>query len=110
MLFWRKIFVSIMLIILFSRDEFQQSNRMGAVEIDAAIPNHSSDMETEAIGAGNLNESNAKSDNSQHQLDDVLVDELADFDEDTEPVNTTQENGALRRRKRMVIDFEDDEE
>ncbi|KAI3458065.1 hypothetical protein Pfo_014728 [Paulownia fortunei] len=96
------------------RDEFVQSNQMGAVEADTAIVNHSSDSETKTIGVDILKESDAKSfekaDNSQHPLlDDVLVDELDDFYENTDPV-TTQENSASRRRLRMVIDFEDDDE
>ncbi|KAL8557351.1 hypothetical protein ACS0TY_004691 [Phlomoides rotata] len=41
---------------------------------------------------------------------DEDMDELADFDEEMEPVNTVQDNSALKRRKRMVIDLEDDDE
>ncbi|KAK4431393.1 hypothetical protein Salat_0901400 [Sesamum alatum] len=93
------------------RDASGQTNQIGAVEIDTAILDHSSDAATETMGVDNLNESDAKSlDDSQHTLfDDELDDELVDFDKNTESV-TTQENSASRRRLRMVIDYEDDDE
>ncbi|KAL0400652.1 UNVERIFIED_CONTAM: hypothetical protein Slati_4095100 [Sesamum latifolium] len=71
------------------RDASGQTNQIGAVEIDTAIVDHSSDAETETIGVDNLNESDAKSfakadDSSQETLlDDELDDELVDFDENT---------------------------
>lgn len=40
----------------------------------------------------------------------LFMDELADFDEEMEPVETLQDKSALKRRKRMVIDLEDDDE
>ncbi|KAK6131802.1 hypothetical protein DH2020_034460 [Rehmannia glutinosa] len=90
-------------------DQLAQSNETGAEEVDTAIVDHSSDseIETTRIDSGKLFE---KADSSQQQLfDDMLVDELADFDENTDPVST-QENSSSRRRLRMVIDFDDDDE
>ncbi|GFP81047.1 protein timeless homolog [Phtheirospermum japonicum] len=96
------------------RDELAQSNQTGDVEVDTAISDHSSDSKMETVGVDDLKESDdksfEKSDNSKHPLfDDVVDDELADFDENTDYV-TTQQNSTARRRLRMVIDFEDDDE
>lgn len=87
-----------------SRDELEQSKQMGSQETDAAV----GDIATKTIGEGNLDILDSKTyeeaEKSQHPLDD----ELADSDEDTEPVTITQENSAVRRQRRMVVDFEDD--
>lgn len=93
----------------------QQSNQLGSVEIVNVIGNLSSDTEIETIGMDNLNESDAKSsekaDNSKHPLvDDVLADQLDDFMENTDPVTTTQGNSTSRRRLRMVLDFDDEDD
>lgn len=89
-----------------SRDELVHSKQMVSQETDAAV----SDIATKTIGERNLNILDSKTyeeaEKSQHPLDDEFV----DFDEDTEPVNITEENSAMRRQRRMVIDFEDDEE
>ncbi|KAK6135143.1 hypothetical protein DH2020_031134 [Rehmannia glutinosa] len=89
-------------------DQLAQSNETGAEEVGTAVVDHL----TTRIDS--LKESDGKlfkkADSSQQQLfDDMLVDELADFDENTDPVST-QENSASRRRLRMVIDFDDDDE
>ncbi|KAL3653587.1 hypothetical protein CASFOL_003268 [Castilleja foliolosa] len=93
-----------------ARDELAQSNEMDDVQVDTAISDHSSDSEMEAVGVDDLKESDdksfEKSDNSENPLFD---DELADFDENKDHVTTTQGNSTVRRR-RMVIDFEDDDE
>ncbi|XP_011076070.1 protein timeless homolog [Sesamum indicum] len=96
------------------RDASGLTNQIGAVE-DTVIVDHPGDAETEAIVVDNPNESDAKSfakadDSSKQTLfDDELDDELVDFDKNTDSV-TTQENSASRRRLRMVIDYEDDDE
>lgn len=91
-----------------SMDELVQSKPIGSPETDTEVPDDSSDMATEPTGDGNIldSKSNMEAETSHHLLDD----ELADFDEDTEPVNVSQENGASRRQRRMVMEFEDDEE
>ncbi|XP_073125062.1 uncharacterized protein [Henckelia pumila] len=82
-------------------------------EVDATSTNHSSDSESETMRLDSLNASEIRtfenSDTSQDPLfDDQLVDELMDFDEDTDPIRTPKHN-VVRRRARMVIDFEDDD-
>ncbi|KAL1552794.1 protein timeless isoform X1 [Salvia divinorum] len=79
-----------------SGGDIVQSKQTVSEEIDVSVANDSHDLTTETIGEGTYEE--------------VLGDELADFDEDTQPVSITQESSASRRQRRMVIDFEDDEE
>ncbi|XP_042002147.1 protein timeless homolog isoform X1 [Salvia splendens] len=78
------------------RADIVQSKQTGSKEIDVSVAKDSHDLATETIGEGTYEE--------------ALGDELADFDEDTQPVSITQESSASRRQRRMVIDFEDDEE
>ncbi|KAL0318056.1 UNVERIFIED_CONTAM: hypothetical protein Sangu_2219900 [Sesamum angustifolium] len=102
-------------ILRYLRDASGQTNQIGAVEIDTAlIVDHSSDAETETIGVDNLIESDAKAfakadDSQQTPFDDELDDELVNFEKNTEAV-MTRGNSASRRRLRMVIDYEDDDE
>ncbi|KAH6784021.1 hypothetical protein C2S52_008980 [Perilla frutescens var. hirtella] len=95
-------FIGVMDIQVSERDELVQSKQKGSHENDGAV---GSDIATETIGEGNLNILD-DSKTSEQPFDD----ELEDFDEDAEPVSITQENSASRRQRRMVIDFEDDEE
>ncbi|KAL8049543.1 hypothetical protein ABFX02_06G026100 [Erythranthe guttata] len=87
------------------RYEIEQSTELGV--------DNSSDKEIETIGMDYPNEMDAKSnENSQDDDDDMLADELADFDENEDPVIavTSQDNSASRRRLRMVLDFDDDDD
>ncbi|KZV33466.1 protein timeless [Dorcoceras hygrometricum] len=88
------------------RDEIDSKN------INPTDINYSSDSESETMRLDTLNTSEIKSfenpDTSQDPLfDDQLSDELVDFDENTDSIGTPQ-NSVVRRRARMVIDFEDD--
>ncbi|XP_042038016.1 uncharacterized protein LOC121783898 [Salvia splendens] len=78
------------------RADTVQSKQTGSEEIDVSVANDSHDLTTETIG--------------ERTNEEALGNELADFDEDTQPVSITQESSASRRQRRMVIDFEDDEE
>ncbi|EYU25177.1 hypothetical protein MIMGU_mgv1a000309mg [Erythranthe guttata] len=89
------------------RYDIEQSTELGGIIVD-----NSSDKEIETIGMAYPNELDAKSnENSQHD-DDMLADELADFDENEDPVIavTSQDSSASRRRLRMVLDFDDDDD
>lgn len=83
-------------ILISFRADIVQSKQTGSEEIDVSVANDSHELATETIGEGTYEE--------------ALGNELADFDEDTQPVSITQESSASRRQRRMVIDFEDDEE
>ncbi|KAL7106996.1 hypothetical protein ACP275_06G026300 [Erythranthe tilingii] len=86
------------------RYEIEQSTELGG--------DNSSDKEIETIGMDYPNELDAKSTENSQDDEDVLADELADFEENEDPVIavTTQDNSASRRRLRMVLDFDDDDD
>lgn len=86
---------------------------MDATNSNTTNMNYSSDLESETMRLDSLNASEIKTfentDTSQDPLfDDGLVDELVDFDENTDSIGTPKYN-VIRRRARMVIDFEDDD-
>ncbi|KAA8539990.1 hypothetical protein F0562_026682 [Nyssa sinensis] len=98
---------------LTERNGFEQPTEMEAAEINDVTFDHAGNAEAEASGISSRKPLGVafvdNADNLQHQkLHNKLADELADFEDDATPV-VSQTSAVLRRKLRMVIDFEDDE-
>lgn len=88
---------------------------MDATNIKTTNINYSSDSESETMRLDSPNASEIKTfenPGTSHDplFNDQLVDESVDFDEDTDSLGMPEDKrNVVRRRARMVIDFEDDD-
>ncbi|GER46687.1 topoisomerase 1-associated factor, partial [Striga asiatica] len=100
------------------RGNLAKSDEMNdTILVDNGVSYHYRDSKMDTTGLDNLRDSNENSSekggNSEDPLlDDGIEDELADFDENTVHVATQDNNPSSvpRRRLRMVLDFEDDDD